>query len=98
MMNENHPAWRAYNLHRNQFSYTNDTRRKPYDQDEDTINQDLVRTIKQYSHDMGMVKDLLVVIMNLLEKHGDILEEHSEILDETSDMLDLIITFNSDEE
>jgi hypothetical protein len=97
-VSENHPAWQAWNIHQSQFSYTKSSSKKLYDQDKDTGDPELMRVLKQYAHDMGMVKDLLVVMLNLLEQHGKSLQEHSDILEETADMIDLLITFNSDEE
>jgi hypothetical protein len=43
------------------------------------------------SHDMAMIKDLLVTIMNLMDQQKAILEEHA-------DMLDLLMAHLIDEE
>ena len=98
-MSEQHPAWRAY-LNQAQFSYPSyqSKSKKLYDQDKDTSNPELMRAMKQYAHELGMIKDLMIVMMNLLEKQGQMLDDHSDILEETADMIDILITFDKDEE
>lgn len=98
-MSENHPAWKAWHIHQSQFSYpSKPTKSKLYDQDADKGNPELMRAIKQHAHELGMIKDLMIVLMNLLEKQGETLEQHSDILEETADMIDILITFDKDDD
>jgi len=91
-MSENHPAWKAYIQQQAQYSYPKSTgwanrSNAPYDQ----ANQKLIRVTKDYAHDMGMIKDILVVMMNLMEKQSKSIGELYELLEENTDMIDLLI-------
>jgi len=101
-MSENHPAWKAYFNQQAQFSYPKDgywderKKSKPYDQDMDEGNKALIKISEKYAHDLGMVKDLLIVMMNLLEKQGNSIGELYELLEENTDMIDLLIAGTDD--
>jgi hypothetical protein len=100
-MSENHPAWKSYFDHQSQFSYPKkgywDERKqtKPYDQDAEDVSA-LLKATENYSHDLGMVKDILIVMMNLLEKQGNSIGELYELLEENTDMIDLLIAGTDD--
>lgn len=88
-MSENHPAWKAYLNQQAQFSYPKSASRRkasPYDQD-----NELLRVTEDYAHDMGMIKDILVVMMNLMEKQNKSISELYALLEENTDMIDLLI-------
>lgn len=101
-MSENHPAWKAYFNHQSQFSYPKDgywderKKPKPYDQDMEQHNEALAKISEKYAHDLGMVKDILIVMMNLLEKQGNSIGELYELLEENTDMIDLLIAGTDD--
>ena len=92
-MSENHPAWKSYFDHQSQFSYPKKS--TPYDQDAEDVAT-LLKATENYSHDLGMVKDILIVMMNLLEKQGNSIGELYELLEENTDMIDLLIAGTDD--
>lgn len=80
-MSENHPAWKHYFDNQRNWGA-----KSPY---EESINkyitnrrsESLDNQIGKHAHELGMIKDLLIVIMNLLEKQGQLIEEQADMLD-----------------
>ena len=93
-MSENHPAWKAYIHQQSQFSYPKSVskgKRRPSPYDQDNVEQEVLRVTEGYAHDMGMIKDILVVMMNLMEKQNKSIGELYALLEENTDMIDLLI-------
>lgn len=76
MARNDHPAWRAYL--NNQYVYPSEAYSSTRDSEVDSAYLD---ALGSYTHNLGMVKDLLIVIMNLLEEHKQLLDEHADLLD-----------------
>ena len=100
MVNE-HPAWRAY--FENQSTYGIDPllKNKPYDRVKDEANpfaKEMLELTEAFTHSMGMVKDLLVVVMNQQEKMNKILNDHRSLMEEHSDLLDLLLVCVSEDD
>lgn len=72
MAYSDHPSWRAHFLNQSQYH----TKRAPYDQDKETHP-----IVDHFMHEMGMIKDILITLMNLMDQHKELLDEHNDMLD-----------------
>jgi hypothetical protein len=72
MAYSDHPSWRAHFLNQNQYQ----TKRVPYDQ-----GKEQHPIVDQFMHEMGMIKDILITLMNLMDQHKELLDEHNDMLD-----------------
>jgi hypothetical protein len=96
-----HPAWKAY--FENHHTYGGDPLlgNKPYDHVKDEGNpfaKEMLELTESFTHSMGMVKDLLVVVMNQQEKMNKILSDHCSLMEEHSDLLDLLLVCISEDD